>query len=505
MSARIQALAALLLGVASAFAFQPYGLWPLMILAVAMLSELLARSGSQKQSLLIGWLFGVGQFTISLNWIATAFTFQAAMPAWLGWIAVMLLSLYLAVYPMLAAGLAWRIGRNNRLALILAFGGAWTVAEWLRSVVFTGFPWNPAGSSFIDTPLANALPFVGTYGLSLLTILLGGLIWLIAKQEWKAAAVLTIPLALAALSPAPTLSPLGKPRPIRIVQPNIGQDVKWDPEFERMALAKLDRLSTPKGDRQELVFWPEAAVTAPLSDTRPEAMPFVVNERMSATKTLIGDDLLLTGGVSLRSDDGQTVDRAANSVFVLGTDGKFVGRYDKGHLVPYGEYLPMRPILSAIGLSRLAPGDGDFQAGSGPGTLQLPDDWGKAGFQVCYEIIFSGRVVDRANRPDFVFNPSNDAWFGRWGPPQHLAQARMRAAEEGLPVIRSTPTGISALVDAHGGIVDQIPWHRSGIIWSVIPAAAATPTLFARFGNAIPILLGLLFVAAAIALGRRPR
>ena len=137
--------------------------------------------------------------------------------------------------------------------------------------------------------------------------------------------------------------------------------------------------------------------------------------------------------------------------------GRIVGRYDKAHLVPYGEYLPMRPLLSAIGLSRLAPGDVDFAARAGRrARIDLPGGWGKVGFQLCYEIIFSGEVVDRGDRPDFIFNPSNDAWFGRWGPPQHLAQARLRAAEEGLPVIRSTPTGISAVIDA-ARHADRVP------------------------------------------------
>lgn len=502
---RVTALAALSLGLVSALSFQPIGAWPLMILAIAGLASLLHIAPTLRRALLVGWLFGVGQFTLGLNWIATAFTFQAAMPAWLGWIAVLLLSLYLAVYPMIAAGVAWRIGRDKPIALVLALAGCWAVTEWLRSVVFTGFPWNPVGAAMVDTPLAAVLPYAGTYSLSLLTVLAAGLLHLASMRQWRPALLVTAPLAIACLLPSVALAPTATPRPIRIVQPNIGQEVKWDPDFERMALGKLDRLSTPRSDRQELVFWPEAAVTFPLSDTRPAASPFVFDTRRDAASTLGGRDLLLTGGLSLRSSDRETVDRAANSVFVLGEGGQFVGRYDKSHLVPYGEYLPMRPILSAIGLSRLAPGDSDFQAGSGPGTLQLPDGWGKAGFQVCYEIIFSGHVVDRSNRPDFIFNPSNDAWFGRWGPPQHLAQARLRAAEEGLPIIRSTPTGISALIDARGGIIDQIGWRRAGIIWSSIPPAAAAVTPFGRLGNLVPNLIGLLFVAAAIAFARRPR
>jgi apolipoprotein N-acyltransferase len=163
----------------------------------------------------------------------------------------------------------------------------------------------------------------------------------------------------------------------------------------------------------------------------------------------------------------------------------------------------MRPVLSAIGLSRLAPGDIDFDSGPGPETVSLPG-WGKVGFQICYEIIFSGNVVDRRNRPDFIFNPSNDAWFGRWGPPQHLAQARLRAAEEGIPVIRATPTGISAVVDAHGLIVRSLPWRQVGVIDAMLPAPTS-PTLFARFGNVIPLLLGFLLMISGIVLGRTRR
>jgi apolipoprotein N-acyltransferase len=513
-------LIALALGAASAFSFQPVGWWPLMIVAIAALCELIARSRSLKQSLAIGWGFGVGQFCIGLNWIATAFTFQAAMPAWLGWIAVVLLSLYLAVYPMLAAGLAWRFGSKNKLALVLALAGSWAITEWLRATMFTGFAWNPIGVTLVDTPLIGATRLIGTYGLSALVALFGGALWMAIHRRWKAPVAIVVAAVLLATFPPTSPAPFHAPplksangediggmiqmRPIRIVQPNIGQQDKWRPGFDQIAAERLRALSVRGPQQSHLLFWPEAAVTQPLVDERAGADPLVTAERQRAVRALPPQELLVTGGLGLLSTDGQTVTGATNSVFVLTPGGSIAGRYDKAHLVPYGEYLPMRPLLSAIGLSRLAPGDLDFRPGPGPRSLQLPGTWGRMGLQLCYEIIFSGEVVDRANRPDFIFNPSNDAWFGRWGPPQHLAQARLRATEEGLPVIRSTPTGISALIDADGRIVQSLPWRTAGVIDAALPDPRQ-PTLFARLGNAIPLALGFILLIVAIALDRRGR
>jgi apolipoprotein N-acyltransferase len=518
-------LAALAVGAASAFAFQPIGWWPLMIAAIALVCELIARADSLRRALLIGWCFGLGQFAIGLNWIATAFTFQAAMPAWLGWIAVVLLSLFLAIYPAMAAGLAWRFGSNNRVLLLLALTGGWVITEWLRATMFTGFSWNPIGVALVDTPLREASRLIGTYGLSGLVTLIGGSIWLASRKKWQTVAVVTAASILLWAIPAPPEVPPTTPpptrmpgapameensfygvrmRPIRIVQPNIGQQDKWRAGFEQEAYRRLEGLTVKGQPMERLIFWPEAAVTDPLEDARQGADALAQQERLRATYALGAGDLLLTGGLGFTSSDGRRVDGATNSVYVMEPLGRIRGRYDKAHLVPYGEYLPMRPLLSALGLSRLAPGDIDFAAGPGPQTIQLPGWWGKVGFQICYEIIFSGQVVDRRNRPDFIFNPSNDAWFGSWGPPQHLAQARLRAAEEGLPVVRSTPTGISALVDPYGKVVKSIPWQTAGFIDDALPNPLA-PTFFAKLGNIIPLVLGFLFLIAAIALDRRAR
>lgn len=493
---------ALFTGATSALAFEPMGLWVLMPVAFAVLLGLIDRSKSVWNALLIGWLFGLGQFVVGLNWIATAFTYQTAMPPSLGWVAVVLVSLYLAIYPALAAGLAWRIGRGNEVALVLALAGAWTVTEWLRAGIFTGFAWNPAAAALVPTPLIGVSALMGTYGLSALTVLIGSVIWLEIRRKWLPGVVILLATALLWLLPSSPVpdDPLTV-RPVRIVQPNIGQQDKWRPGFADQAAQKLTALSNrPGGERPRLLFWPEAAVVDPLQDQRSGApQAFAAFERARAAESLEPEEYLVTGGIALNSEDGQTISGATNSIFVLAPGGHVVGRYDKAHLVPYGEYLPMRSLLSRLGLSRLAPGDVDFDSGPGPRTVELPD-WGRIGMQICYEIIFSGHVVDWQQRPDFIFNPSNDAWFGRWGPPQHLAQARLRAAEEGLPVIRSTPTGISALIDARGQVVGKIGWREAGIIDANLPPKAPQATPFAHFGNAIPLVLAALLLLAAIAL-----
>jgi apolipoprotein N-acyltransferase len=503
----VYVLYAFLAGAASAFAFEPAGLWPLLPVAFALICEFIDRTQRMSRALLIGWAFGVGQFVIGLNWIATAFTYQSNMPAWLGWVAVVLLSLYLAIYPAMATGLAWRFGRDNRVALVLTFGGAWAITEWLRGTMFTGFPWNPAAVTLAPTPLIGITALIGTYGLSGLLALLGGAIWLEYRKQWLPLVLIVAATALLWVLPS---SPV-PPDPlavlnVRVVQPNIGQEDKWRQGFGEEAARRLALLSGPPTNEPRLLLWPEAAVTDPLDDARTDEHQAMAEFQRTRAASLLGpNDRVLTGGIAIASKDGIHVDGAANSVFVLAPGGQVMGRYDKAHLVPYGEYLPMRPLLSAVGLSRLAPGDLDFTSGPGPRTINLGGEWGKVGFQLCYEIIFSGNVVDEKHRPDFIFNPSNDAWFGRWGPPQHLAQARLRAAEEGIPVIRATPTGISAVIDGRGNLVKTLPWRTAGAIDAVLPPAASSPPPFARFGNIIPLILGFLLIISGIVLGRRRR
>jgi apolipoprotein N-acyltransferase len=497
---RLVALAPLLLGALAAAGFAPLELWPLTLLAFAGFLTAAERAKNLRGALWRGWLFGLGHFVVGLNWIATAFYYQDSMPHWLGWFAVVLLALYLAVYPAIAAGLIWRHGRRDPIRLVLIGAIAWMITEYMRASFFTGFAWNPLGVIWADTPVASLARWIGTYGLSGITLLIAGGLLLLGRRRWREGLAILVPIAVAVIAamllrPAPAVTD----KLIRVVQPNIGQGEKYTTTLDAQHFETLARLSGHAGPVPRLILWPEAAIPDFLEDE-----PYA---RAKVAALLGPRDIIMTGGDAIiwGPGDGQTQRAigARNSLFTLDSHGRILARYDKSHLVPYGEYLPMRPLLSAIGLSRLAPGDLDFWPGPGPQSYAIPG-FGTIGIQICYEIIFSGEVIDEAHRPAFLFNPSNDAWFGPTGPPQHLAQARLRAIEEGLPVVRATPTGISAVVDADGRLIDSLPLHAAGAIELRLPAAHP-PTAFARYGNLLPLLFGLLLGIGAIARARKPR
>lgn len=503
-------------GAVSATGFAPLNLWPLTLLMLALWMALVMQAQSGKTAFLTGWLFGLGHFIIGLNWIAKAFTFQAAMPEWLGYVAVVLLSLYLAVFPALAALGAYWLGRNRPWTFMLALAGMWIGTEWLRSWLFSGFIWNPLAVA-LPTGFWAGTAYVGTYGLAALAIVIAGLCLQIVlaaiDRRWTRGVVLAIPLALLfGLSAVGTPSATGTSDepggfPITVVQPNIGQQDKWQAGYEQQNLDKLAELTVRRDDSPRLIFWPEAAIPDYLETGYPARYyygrpPEFVRQQLAGL--MKPGDVLVLGALKLEFDEaGGRATGARNSVFAMDAQRELLGRYDKAHLVPYGEYLPMRPVLSALGLSRLAPGDFDFWPGPGARSLDL-GAFGKVGLQVCYEIIFSGQVVDRDNRPDFIFNPSNDAWFGTWGPPQHLAQARLRAIEEGLPVIRSTPTGISALIDADGRVLASVPMGQAGRIDARLPQPKP-PTPFALWGQILPLGLAFILLISAIAIRVRDR
>ncbi len=512
-------LAALALGALAATGFEPLHLWPLALLALAGLIELTARALSWKQALLTGWLFGLGHFTLADNWLAQPFVYQTEMPTWLGWLAPPLTALYLAVWPGLACAAAWRIGRQNHAALILAFAGCWTVCEWLRSWVFTGFPLNPLGTialgGFESPGLARVLPWLGSYALSGLVCLLAGA-WLIAARrrltDWRGAALVLLPLALMLLPYSPP-NQLQKGPNFTLIQPNIPQEFLNDPATYEGQFQRSAALSAPQGGAaRRLVLWPESGTPYYLRDGYPAGYYAATYGQSAALarqrigRAIGADALLLTGTVDLEI----RADRAAgarNAVTVLDGSGTLRGSYAKAHLVPFGEYVPLRFLLEPLGLARFVPGAIDFWPGPGPRTLDLGrfgPDRVRAGVLICYEIVFSGQAVDREHRPDFIFNPFNDGWYGSWGPPQHLAQARLRAIEEGLPVLRATTTGISAVIDADGVVRQFIGANRAGRLDGVIPPAHQ-PTLFARLGNWLPLGWAIVLLALSVVASRRRR
>lgn len=547
-------LIAIAAGVGSALGFAPWNLWPLTLLGVAALVALVDTAATASRAALLGWLFGIAHFAFGLGWIATAFTFQSKMPPILGWVTVFLLAMFLALYPAAAAWLTRRLTRSA-LSRVLALAAFWMLTEWLRGWVLSGFAWNPLGAAWLEAPgIVQIASTVGALGLSGLLVLAAGGLWLFAMGSRFAGGVLVAATLVAAVFGASletTYRIAGFPL-VYLVQPNIGQGAKYaadaqDLHFQTyldltataLANATLPRdagsaaasaLPVPKDfaaverpadpTLTPSAPAPKAAVSASadggisqdLAPKRPgalilwseSAVPYAVEEEprvRARLASVIGpDDLLLFGGVAVIRDTSGEVTALTNSLFVLDGKGKILARYDKAHLVPLGEYVPARALMTALGIARLAPGEIDFNAGPGPQTLKLPG-FPSVGVQICYEIIFPGRVIDAADRPAWIANVSNDAWFGPSGPPQHLAQARLRAIEEGLPVARATPTGISAIVDAHGRIVVSIGAGVKGVESAPLPAALP-PTLFARYGHAAPALFAILLLLAGLALDR---
>ena len=504
MSRAVPLLLPFTAGALSALGFAPLDVWPLTIASVAVLVAIVDRAPSIRAAAFAGGLFGAGQFVVSLSWIATAFTYQAAMPAFMGWVAVVLLAMFLALYPALAAAIAraWPCGRAGR---VLVFAAAWMLTEWLRGHLLSGFAWNPLGAAWLEAGMvAQAAASIGALGLSGMLIIASGAIVVIGQATqrrttpgfWPYLFALLILCTFAAGSKwlLPPPAPLTGPQ-VHLIQPNLGQELKYDdPVVHIETYLALSRTALgPGAHRQAIVVWSESAVLDLVAE-----QPAV---RARLASILSPGDLLLFGGSALiRNADGSPA-AATNSLYVLDSHGQLLDRYDKAHLVPLGEYVPARPLMSRLGLTRLTPGTIDFLPGPGPRTLTLPG-FPAAGIQICYEIIFPGAVVDPAQRPAWLVNISNDAWFGTWGPPEHLAQARLRAIEEGLPVARSTPTGISAVIDGNGRVVGRIA-PRVAAALSLRMPPPLPPTVFAQYGHWSSLVFGIALLAAATALRRR--
>jgi apolipoprotein N-acyltransferase len=463
-------------GAALVMALPPYSILPLALIAFAVLVTLL-RGASWPVALRLGYLFGLGQFVPGLFWITESFQVEADRFGWLALPAVFGLAALLAVFPALACAFAARMTRVG-LPLALSLATGWTGFEWLRGHVLTGFPWNLAAYTLADwLPFAQVASLVGSYGLGFLLVLCSALTGLsfctsnrgvhfvrVAVAAVIALSVVGFGLARLTLSDAPS----ERSAQIRVVQANIAQSAKWDEGSRKANILKLLALSARPGE-YGILLWPETAWPGFLAED--------TGARVFLGWLLRNTAVLLTGSPEREVTAAGTVYR--NVVLAIAPDGSVLTRYAKHHLVPFGEYVPWR---SALPFQRLVESLGDFSPGPGPRTIAFgPHPY--AGIAICYEIIFPGHVVDDDIRPDWIFNATNDAWFGTSiGPKQHLASARMRAIEEGLPLVRAANTGISAVVDAYGVTLAALDIETSGVIDLRLPGSLR-PTLYARFGD----------------------
>jgi apolipoprotein N-acyltransferase len=511
---------ALVAGAISALAFAPFYAFPVLWLTMPVFVWLIdgAEAGEGASILrriapaaLIGWAFGFGFFLAGLWWIGAAFLVDAKQFAWLMPVAVVVLPAGLALFWAAGAALA-RLLWMEGPARIVVFAVVMSAAEWLRGHLFTGFPWNAVGYALTPNPLMmQSASVVGLWGLTLAAFLIFAAPAVLSeplKANRFAVAVLTVAGALLAshvIYGAIRLS--GGPDPVvpdvrlRIVQPSIPQDERWQLDQADETMARYVELSQKQ---------PDAAASGPITHLIwPEsAFPFLLTKRPSAL-TAIADllppgETLITGAARAEESGTGDADNTAhvfNSVYVIDDAGEIRAAYDKVHLVPFGEYLPFRAVFEWLGVRQLIEVPGGFSPGSRLRTLDV-EGAPRFGPLICYEIIFPGAVVAPGDRPGWLLNVTNDAWYGDTpGPRQHLLQARVRAVEEGLPLVRAANSGISAIVDPHGRVITSLDFGRIGVVDGALPRAL-TPTLYGRCGDLI--FFGLLLISSAIAvLGKR--
>jgi len=489
---RRYALAAIL-GAGATLALPPIYLMPVLYPAFAGLIWLLPVGLHRIGAFLTGWWFGMGFFVSSLYWIGFApITFSAEL-WWVVPFAMILIPVGLSAFHGVAtlAASRWRGGHLRRaLMLTMAMG----ITEWLRGHIFTGLPWNLAGYGWVGSnAMAQAASVFGMYGVTVLALasatLAAGLAGGSPGRRITALGVaVLLPLATWAggtvrLAGVPELGADSVPNVgLRIVQANIPQKEKWNGGLiERNFSQHLEMSVQGRPDWITHVIWPETAAVIDLTRYPDWAE--------AAGHAAPPGGLLLTGTPRRAVDPP----RVWNSMVALDEKGNIVGSFDKFHLVPFGEYMPFRSVLQ---FDKITHGTLDFSAGPGPGAVQLAG-LPAVGPLICYEVIFPGEVVDPANRPEWLLNLTNDAWYGQTaGPHQHLAIARMRAIEEGLPLVRVANTGISAVFDAYGRETGRLGLNEQGVLDVELPRPAATLTLYGRYGDiTLMFLIGLVFLS----------
>ena len=484
-------LAAALLGALAAAALPPIHAIPVLLLSVPGLLVLIGAAGGPVTAARRGFWFGLGHHILGLYWITEAILLESGRYWWLVPLAVPALSALLALFIAVPCGLARLAPAGWRRVAML--GGAWTLLDLARQFVGTGFPWNPWGSvwavpgAFGDVMIQPAA-WIGTPGLTLATVLLAASPVLGRRGMVGAAAAVTLWAGLGAARLAAP-EPPGPGVVAVIVQGNIAQGQKWDraaaiASFEHhLDLTRQGMAQAPPG--KAVVIWPETAAGIYLLQTDAGARQAILDASRPAAGAIIGT-LTFTKGAP--SSDPDNLPR--NSLAALDTSASVTGIYDKWHLVPFGEFAPSWVPFSI----QIVPGR--FGFGSGPKTLRIPGV-PPFGALICYEAIYPAQIVDQADRPDWLVNITNDAWFGNsTGPRQHLAGVRMRAVEEGLPILRAANTGISAGFDSRGRELGRLTVGVAGTLVLQVPGHRP-PTSFSRWGLVLPGLLALLCVAAA--------
>ncbi|MEJ0063399.1 MAG: apolipoprotein N-acyltransferase [Alphaproteobacteria bacterium] len=472
----------------------PIGFFPALWVGFPALVWLLGGTQKKRQAFAAGWCFAFGYFLFGLYWIAAAMFVDLARFGWMVPFTVAGLPAVLACYYGLAAA-AWQWLRHrfareeNRLwdAVLLAW--LFALTEYVRGFLFTGFPWNLFGSVWMGfLPVAQAASLLGLYGLTFLTLVAACLPAALAaagRRRFALAANLAALGVFAALGlwggarmQAPPAF-LAEPY-VRLVQPNIAQNMKWDSANRARNFDMLLELSAEPAARPVThVIWPETAAAYFLEDDLPH--------RLQIAAALPEHAILLTGAPRQAiAANGER--RFFNSLLAIDKSAAVIAAYDKFHLVPFGEYVPFRqfgPIAAA------AAGLGEFFAGTGPRSLRVPG-LPVSSPLICYEIIFPHEVSDHDDRPQLLINVTNDAWYGRTsGPYQHLDAARMRAIEEGTPILRAANTGISAVIDPYGRVIQQLALEEKGRIDTQLPLALEKATPYSHYGNLILIVLWL--------------
>lgn len=475
---------ALLAGAGPALAPPPYDFTP-GLLGFALLLRLLDGSDATRplrSAFWRAWLAGLAYFFISTSWVGEAFQVDAAEHGWQGPFAVAFLAGGLALL-FGAAGLAYRSLAPQGARRVLAFAAIFATEEWVRGHLLTGFPWDLVGEAWrAGSPMSQGAALLGAYGLTLITLILASAPAIVFDQAtprrsriWKLGGAFALFLALWSYGAVRlTLArPVDTRLVVRIVQADIDQKDKWKPENLASILGAYGHLTAAHAARKpDLIIWPEGAIPASMNDyLAPDTWTRIVIERALSP----GQTLLLGG---YREADGVSGPRFYNSLVALRRTGagiETVGVYDKYRLVPFGEYFPMDHLADVLGLKKLVHvGDG-FSAGPRPRPLKLP---GLPVIQplICYESLFPSLAVQDILRPDVIVNISNDAWFGPTsGPLQHLNIASYRAIETGLPMLRATPTGVSAVIDPYGRALSTLPHGAKAVLDAAVPGPAALP------------------------------